>query len=294
MGCGGCAEVKRLWSSANRLLSQSLDPREREIVLGDFAELGHSGLRALQGLLGLVLRRQVQPWKEWRPWFVLLAVVLPISPLLASLSDELGGQLFPVLVMWSHHRVFYDTGLKPSAFVFGFLLKAAALMVWSWSVAYALGALSRTTRYVQGIVLFLLCLTIGGSSSPMSFALLWISPWGWMPVVVEFLMVLLPGQHGLRHGAAPARLRVRWMLALAAGTAMLGLLAMWTRGWGGAVMENWSQGGAPLSLIQLASRRDVWQTASGYLLTVLVLTSPAFYLLAEAILRGHRGRPRSI
>ena len=50
-------------------------------------------------------------------------------------------------------------------------------------------------------------------------------------------------------------------------------------------MENWSQGGAPLSLMQLASRGDAWDGVIGHLLAIIVFPSPALYLLAAVASR---------
>ena len=107
--------MSRPLSYATSMLCRLLDPREREVALGDVAELGYVGGQAFTSMLGLVLRRQLEPWKQWQPWFVLVTMVIPIAALLASFCEELGNRLFPAVVMWSHHHVAYATGLKPSA-----------------------------------------------------------------------------------------------------------------------------------------------------------------------------------
>jgi hypothetical protein len=113
-------------------------------------------------------------------------------------------------------------------------------------------------------------------------------------VVIEFLMILQPAHKGLRHGAASSRMQVPRLLSLAAGTAVFGVLAMWTREWDGAAMENWSRGGAPLTLAQLVNCAGFWEAISGRLLTLFVLTSPALYLLAvEGARRNGRNTLRS-
>ena len=50
-----------------RLTARALAPGECEIVLGDLAECGSSGPRALFDVLGLVVRRQLLIWTSWRP-----------------------------------------------------------------------------------------------------------------------------------------------------------------------------------------------------------------------------------
>ncbi len=82
--------------------------------------------------------------------------------------------------------------------------------------------------------------------------------------------------------------KIRWrrVVFLAIGVATASILVMWTQGWDGVVMENWSQGGAPLTLVELISRGDAWEAVASHTLTVFVLTSPAIYLLAEEISQG--------
>ena len=81
--------MSNLWTRSTQALSRALDSTEREMVLGDLAELGMSDRRAFNAVLGLVLRRQLGFWKEWEPWFVLVAIVVPVGPLLATQSDRL-------------------------------------------------------------------------------------------------------------------------------------------------------------------------------------------------------------
>ena len=275
--------MTRLLSYATLVLSRLLDPREREVALGDVAELGYVGGQAFTSMLGLVLRRQWQPWKQWRPWFVLVAMVIPIAPLLGSFCNELGGTLFPVLVMWSHHHVAYATGLKLSAEACGLFLNVTALVLGSWTCAFAVGTLARTTIYLPSIIFCVICMATGWRLGPISIVLLWTTLWGWLRVVIVCLLILAPAYHGLRHGAASSKIGAGRLVFLAVGLAVAGVLAMWTRGWDGLALENWSQGGGPLTLIQLIRSGAAWEAVASHLLTISVLASPAVYLLAGHI-----------
>ena len=62
------------WSLVN-LLSRMLEVNEREAVLGDLAESGESGARAVLSLAGLVARRQAALWRVWRPWAALCLAI---------------------------------------------------------------------------------------------------------------------------------------------------------------------------------------------------------------------------
>ncbi len=277
--------MSRLLSCATLMLSRLLDPREREVALGDVAELGYVGGQAFMSILGLVLRRQLQPWKQWQPRFVLTIMITPIAALLASFCNELGGKLFPVLLMRSHHHMAYATGLKPSAEAFSLFLNVAALVLWSWTCGFAVGALARTSNYVPVIVFCAICLAMEWRFAPTSIMLLWTTVWFWLPVVIMCLLVLAPAYHGLRRAAASSRVGPKRPVFLAVGIAIAGTLAMWTRGWGGLAMENWSQGGGPLSLVQLFRSGAAWGGVASHLLSISVLTSPSLYLLAEQISR---------
>jgi Tat protein translocase TatC len=54
--------MNRIWWWLIDRLSRSLEPNERDIVLGDFTESGDPAGRALLDLLGLVVRRQTALW----------------------------------------------------------------------------------------------------------------------------------------------------------------------------------------------------------------------------------------
>jgi hypothetical protein len=59
------------------ILARTLDPAEREAVLGDLVESGETGAEALRAVLGLVARRKAALWAaSWKDWHVWLAVAL--------------------------------------------------------------------------------------------------------------------------------------------------------------------------------------------------------------------------
>lgn len=68
------------------IVSRLLEPDERDAVRGDFAESSETGGRALRDVLGLVVRRQVTLWKDWRPWLALAGLVGPLGMLLSLVS----------------------------------------------------------------------------------------------------------------------------------------------------------------------------------------------------------------
>lgn len=137
------------------VLSRTLHADERAAVLGDFTEARETGLRALRNLLGLVVRRQAELWKDWRPWLGLLGVAVIMGPRLSRISGNL---LFPVYMdvrTYWQHGVFYGTGLSAHEETVLFFCQALALVVWSWTGGFVLGALSRRTIWVTGSLYFL-------------------------------------------------------------------------------------------------------------------------------------------
>src|SRR5262245_54078117 len=76
---------RRGWWLVDALCSL-LDRDERDAVYGDLIESNASTGRALLEVGGLVLRRQGSAWLDWRPWVILVMVVVPLGVLLSVSS----------------------------------------------------------------------------------------------------------------------------------------------------------------------------------------------------------------
>jgi hypothetical protein len=272
--------MRNLWIWSAQALSRSLDSGEQETVLGDLAELGMSDRQAFKGVLGLVLRRQLGFWKEWEPWFVLVAIVGPVGPLLTRSSNDLVRSLLPNLAMWFRHGIYYETGISFPAFLAALGLRATAIITWSWTSAFASGALSRRTAWANGFLFLILYVVLGSLPRIFIYAVLGFEPWALLPTSVGFLLVLLPAYCGVRQSAKAEGFTYLWMIPLAIWTVVIGVLASWTQGWYGTALDNWSQGAPALTLLQLAQRADVWEVFGADLFKLAVLTGPVLYLLA--------------
>lgn len=130
------------------LVARTLGPDEREVVHGDLAESGETGGRALLDVLGLALRRQSAFWVHWRPWLVLVGLVLPLGVLLCWISrqDADGSAIY----LWLYANYWEPTFLTNPSLRHDFVLQAAAIMAgyftlfcWSWSSGFLLGSVSR-------------------------------------------------------------------------------------------------------------------------------------------------------
>jgi hypothetical protein len=150
-----------------------LDADEREAVLGDVLESGDSGPRAFVGVLGLVMRRQVVLWMNWRPWVVLVAVVLPFGFLLSIIARETSNGSAIYIWMYANN---WDWALTRNPGFWRLLgqttisicLTYLTLGCWSWGAGFVLGFLSRGMERIHGL---LLCLTLmlGELGAPLYF-----------------------------------------------------------------------------------------------------------------------------
>jgi hypothetical protein len=265
-----------IWLRGREALSRLLDPAEREAVFGDFAELAMTERQSAKSLFGLVVRRQLGLWKAWNPWFALLAIVVPVSPRLARLSNQLCLEIWPGLVMWLHHGPTNETGLSPAANVAGFCLQAMALITWSWTSGFALRKLSRKTIWVSGIAFFAIYLVFLIGDGRLLLPAL-----SWLGLSINFLFVLLPAYCGLRQRTSSLHRKFLWMALLALWTLTISGLALWTWGWYEAAMDNWSRGAPPLTLLQLAQHGDAWRSGMSHILAAAALTAPLLYAVAK-------------
>jgi hypothetical protein len=192
-------------------LSRMLEPGERDAVWGDVAESGEGSAAAFRDMFGLVLRRQVVFWNDWRPWLTLLGLVGPVG-LLLSLSSASLDRTYDLYLWIVRNYKDIDpatlaqlgTPLAPGVarLVWGSLL----LALWSWSSGFVLGSLARGTAWINGALFCLVLLYLGmplrrrynydvnGGIFPLAFYSLIL------PLVLQTILVLLPAIQGMRQG----------------------------------------------------------------------------------------------
>ena len=121
-----------------------LGREDREAVLGDLVEAGEGAWCGLLDVLGLVVRRQVELWKSWRPWVAAVGVALPFSFLLMG---------FSVSVSLGYRQVMALHG------GWGELVgRGVLLVVLAWASGFVVGAVSRRTLWVSVVATFSPCL----------------------------------------------------------------------------------------------------------------------------------------
>jgi hypothetical protein len=88
--------MSRARSAIVHLLLRMLDPTEREVVEGDLTELRLPQARAIRELVGLLARRQIAAWLDWRPWAAVVLFVLPLGMVLSLVARH-----------WAHNTAIY-------------------------------------------------------------------------------------------------------------------------------------------------------------------------------------------
>lgn len=141
-----------LWvEGVARLLTRD----ERDAVIGDLLENGESAGQAFLSVLGLVVRREAQRWKSWRPWIAAFGLALPSTFLLMGLSVSVSW-MFP-------HMLHAISEIEPHTNLVTYsILHLVPQLLWLAGCAYAcgfvVGALSRRTLLVSATACFVPCL----------------------------------------------------------------------------------------------------------------------------------------
>jgi len=216
------------------LVSQLLQAEERDAVRGDLAESGARSGQALYEVLGLVARRQVALWMDWRPWLALVGVVVPLGWVLSHasrwLADSSAIYAFLYLNNWTWSFIEIPGArhdiVRLSTY---FLLDSLALAGWSWTSGFVLGALSRRTAWITASLFFLMVVvgtlgatTTGRAGNAVVFSLPFYAVV--FPRLVRTFLVLLPAWWGMRWSF---RRRPLPLLPTMAGAVAIVLLTSW-------------------------------------------------------------------
>ncbi len=268
-----------LWWLVNSS-AQMLESGEREAVRGDLAESGETGSQALRHVVGLVIRRQLSIWTDWRPWLTLVGLVVPLGLLLSVISRRVAATSAVYIWMYANnldpglfrYRGFWYQFADTVADIFKMYL---SLGCWSWTTGFVLGSASRGIVRINGLLLCLMLafgvllgaplysayyehylhLTIGlpifahQPYDPVNALTFYRVMF---PLIVQAVLVLLPAVWGMREAARAVRLRL-WLRALLRVAAIAALISvviqnpdLWMflklYGRGGTLRHGW-QGG---------------------------------------------------
>jgi len=216
-------------------LSRTLEPNEREAVLGDFEESETAG--QARDLLGLVARRQLALWTDWRPWLALVSLAIPLGLLLARTVRQVadGSAIYSWMYVnnWTV-RYLQNAGFRLDLFkdAANFVLEYAALIFWSWTVGFVLGSLSRRAIWINGAAFCALLFAVHPHSYAANAAPFALGFYRFvLPVILQIGLVLIPALGGMYQGARLVALSLRrtmlWSAALVALAAREPLSVHW-------------------------------------------------------------------
>ena len=182
-----------------------LAPLEREVVLGDLAEMECGVWRGLSDVLGLAARRQLARWSDWRPWAASFGLALPASLFLMGWSVAASGAVAGLLGEPSQARLLWLS-----------LCGLFLVISWAWMAGFVVGAVSPGTLWASVLACCGPCLYC-------------LSKWpGHGLSGLRLLIFLVPGLWGVWRGRRELRLGLGRAVFFAA-IAMLAPL-MWGKG----------------------------------------------------------------
>ena len=276
------------------LFSRMLNPDERDAVLGDQAESDVSGGQALRDLLGLIVRRQVALWQEWHSWLALAGLVIPLGTLLTVVSRRTADG--NAIYLWLYANNWTWTYITNDGFRGDFLGHGTGIVIswielicWSWTGGLILGYVSRRANWSNAVLLsfglllgalvhpppfiesfFLLPHSdrVGPDPNAAVYAVAFYRVV--FPLIVQFVLVLLPSLFGLRQGlrtpALPFSLgTILWISVVASMASLVTQNSLWWQ------MRTWQL--YPLRFPRLPS------------LHLVAAAGPIGYMIVTSILR---------
>ena len=217
------------------LLAKLLERDEREAVCGDLVEAGESEWQGLLAVLGLVIRRQLLLWKNWRPWLAAFGLALPSTLLLMG---------FSLSVSQSYQQLFNPAIVRATGVSLGpgfslLVCHVLLLLGWSWTGGFVVGAVSRRTVWVSAVLCFSPCLFCLARFRVASLSRLCL------------LLFVLPALWGVSRGVQMARIKLRSAIILALAVTAL-TIPMWSSK--GPWIPNWALSWPAWYLVATARR----------------------------------------
>lgn len=300
--------MKRMgWWLVN-VISRMLEPDEREVVLGDFAESGEAPSQVLCGVVGLVVRRQAKLWAGWRPWVALVGLILPLGMLLSIVSRSTAEGSAVYLWLYANN---WDWALTTNPGFWRVLAESVVLLFvwwltlacWSWTAGFVLGSASRGMVQINGVLLCVMLLFGELVGAPLflsyredllqrTFHLPALPDYNaavfdlafyrtMFPLIVQAGLVAIPALWGLRQGSGAVRFRLPFRVALWIIAAVT-LAAM-------AIQEPGFWIFLSPQFLNAFFHSGIWLGWGKRLLNFAVFW-PVAYLVADAVKRRWQGR----
>jgi len=266
-------------------LSRLLDGDEREVVRGDLAECGTNPAQALCEMIGLVIRRQAVLWCDWRPWFMLASVVIPIGLLLSYATRSWGVTSgTDISIYWRFWDFSYLAvpGWRRDVIAVAVRIGSGclALVGWSWTCGFVLGRVSRRTVGLT-VAMFAVAVFFGTMGTVIAGqpqenpSLQYHVVFVVLPRFFRTFLVLLPAAWGAYRGSKASSLplgpTVLGVMVLAIATFLVSQGLERSLVFGGLVPPDPGPDGF---LVSADDPRPLWFLS-------LVMMWPAVYILAE-------------
>lgn len=137
------------------MLSQLLEPDDRECICGDVEELRLSVPAAALNIVGLVMRRQLAEWSHFGPWAALLGVAgvtgFFVSGSLAAVETE----IFVQTRTYIHYGVAYQPGGVSTAQEVTYAATAfLGLLLCSWACGFVLSSLAGRAFWITSFLFY--------------------------------------------------------------------------------------------------------------------------------------------
>ena len=292
--------MSRIRSSVVDVLLRALDPIERGVVEGDFNEMHLPQARALRELSGLLVRRQLAAWLDWRPWAAVVFVALPLGMVLSLVSRYWAN--VTAIYAWLYIDN-WTSGYLASPGARSYLLhtttvfsvECVALILWAWTIGLAVASVSRRTVWATyalfGLVLFAgtfgsTTTAVRNSANAAVFSLTLYSVG--LPLVFRIVFILLPALHGMRKAIREPT--ITWGHAAALAVSVTLVTAVVARGTQGAVLFGWwSLSDDGPTITGFSNLRGSWT----FWLLPFAMTLPATYVFSNASWQSWRRRTRS-
>jgi len=226
--------TKVCWTLAS-VSAEMLEPAERDVVRGDYAESGETALQALIGVWGLVGRRQLALWKDWHSWFALIGIVgavgIPLSRIFLGYQKVFYGRAWGLL--WGHPvNPFNFPGALAVALDLAYMVcLSLAIALWSSTSGFVLCHFSRRATWLTSIMFYFVVYDFAFLSAmrsrPTMEPISSIIADALLPDGPTMLLILLPVYWGARHGLRRGSVGLRRVLQLVIIIALVNSLALW-------------------------------------------------------------------
>jgi hypothetical protein len=246
-----------LWWLAERS-SRVLIASERDAVIGDIAESGATGARALRDVFDLIVRR------NWRIWLTLAALAGQAFVLQVFLMKP-----FRDFDIWWKYGVRSEDGLSAGEDLFALTCHCAALICYVWTSSFALGFFCRRKIHIKAALLYLVWLCVATAQTArlrMPF------PGAAFLVTLDALLIVVPSLSGMRQAVSEGAFGLSQIALLTSATVTTASLVIWTSTWSVIAIEVWSEGQIRGNISWLMQ----------VLLPFVILNWPAAYLAVNA------------